>query len=130
MNQTEKTGTNKSFYFFDTYALFEVIRGNPKYEPYLDAQMAINIFNLAEFNYNLKKEYSKEKADAVTAKYKSRIVKIAWNDIINAMDLKSKYRHLSIPHAVGYSVAKRLNIKFLTGDDDFKDFENVEFVKK
>ena len=30
---------------------------------------------------------------------------------------------------IGYMVAKRLNIKFLTGDKDFEDLDNVKFVK-
>jgi uncharacterized protein len=46
------------------------------------------------------------------------------------MDLKTKHRKLSIPDAIGYTIAKRLEIKFLTGDEDFKNYDNVEFVKK
>ncbi len=117
-------------YFFDTYALFEIIQGNPKYDPYLDVQMVTTIFNIAELNYNLKKEHSKERSDSITSKYRSRIVKVAWSDIINAMDLKTKHRNLSIPDAIGYTIAKRMSIKFLTGDSDFEKFENVEFVQK
>ena len=30
---------------------------------------------------------------------------------------------------VGYVVAKRVGVKFLTGDREFKDMPNVEFVK-
>ena len=45
------------------------------------------------------------------------------------MDLKTTHRKLSIPDAIGYTVARRLNIKFLTGDKDFEGMENVEFVK-
>ena len=54
---------------------------------------------------------------------------VAFDDIIKAMDFKSKNRNLSIPDAIGYTVAKRLNIKFLTGNEDFRNFDNVEFVK-
>ncbi len=92
--------------------------------------MVTTVFNIAELNYNLKKEYPKEKSDSITSKYQSRIIKVAWSDIINAMDLKTTNRNLSIPDAIGYIVAKRLGIKFLTGDSDFEKFENVEFVKK
>ena len=57
------------------------------------------------------------------------VVDVRLADIKNAMDLKTTKRNLSIPDAVGYTVAKRLGIKFLTGDTDFEDMENVEFVK-
>ena len=42
---------------------------------------------------------------------------------------KNKNKQLSIPDAIGYIIANRLNIKFLTGDEAFRNIENVEFVK-
>jgi predicted nucleic acid-binding protein len=117
-------------FFFDTYALIEVIRGNPKYVPYSKAQAITTIFNIAELNYILKKEHPKKVADDFTNKYKPCTIKFLWEDIINAMDLKTKHRNLSIPNAIGYIVAKRYNVKFLTGDEDFKALDNVEFIKR
>jgi len=43
------------------------------------------------------------------------------------MDLKTKHRKLSIPDVIGYIIAKKYSVKFLTGDEDFKDLDNVEF---
>ena len=129
MNQIEKTGANKPTYFFDTYAFFEILRGNPSYSQYTNVRIITTIFNIAELNYNLKKEKNKETADAITDKYKQYIVPLIIDDIKKAMDIKIKQKHLSIPDAIGYIVAKRHNVKFLTGDDDFKSFDNVEFVK-
>jgi len=117
-------------YFFDTYALFEIIAGNPKYSEYSDCKIITTAFNLTEFNYNLKKEMPKEKADEYTEDYFDFIVTVALEDIKKAMDLKTKHRKLSIPDAIGYTIAKRLNVKFLTGDSDFENFDNVEFIKK
>ena len=45
------------------------------------------------------------------------------------MDLKIKNKHLSIPDAIGYTIAQRHDAKFLTGDEDFRDMPNIEFVK-
>ncbi len=39
-------------YFFDTYAFFEIIRGNPGYRKYAEVQAITTIFNLAELNYS------------------------------------------------------------------------------
>jgi len=128
MNQTEKIGMNDSF-FFDTYAFFEVIRGNQNYKPYTNSRIITTIFNLAELNYNLKKEMDKKTADECTDKYSKFIIEVAIEDIKRAMDFKKLHRKLSIPDAIGYTIAKKYNIKILTGDKDFENVENVEFVK-
>ncbi len=120
----------KETYFFDTYAIFEVVIGNPKYKKYTDCNIITTIYNLAEFNYNLKKEKKKEDVDELTKKYYNHIVEVKLEDIQEAMDFKTKNRQLSIPDAIGYTVAKRLKIKFLTGDQEFENMDNVEYVKK
>ncbi len=117
-------------FFFDTYAFIEIIAGNPKYKRFEDSQIITTIFNLAELNYILKKEMSKEKADKYVQEYEKYIAEVTIEDIKNAMDLKIRDKQLSIPDVVGYTVAKRYNIKFLTGDQGFKDKMNVEFIKK
>ena len=116
-------------YFFDTYALIEIIRGNSNYNQYTNSKIITTIFNLAELNYILKKEMSKEKADNYTKDYFFFEAKVTIKDLISAMDLKTKHRNLSIPDAIGYTVAKRYNVQFLTGDEDFRSLDNVEFVK-
>lgn len=127
-NLTRNVGMNNLF-FFDTYAFFEIIKGNPNYEKYKDVNIITTIFNLAELNYNLKKEKSKEIADQITEEYRSFLVESTLDDIKKAMDLKIKFKKLSIPDVVGYLIAKKFNAKFLTGDEDFRDMMNVEFVK-
>lgn len=117
-------------YFFDTYAFFEIIEGNPNYEKYVDCKIITTVFNLAELNYNLKKQMTKEMADKYVQDYFAFAVPINLKDIENATDLKMKNKSLSIPDVIGYIVAKRHGVKFLTGDEEFKDFENVKFVKK
>lgn len=120
---------NKNIYFFDTYAFFEVIRGNPNYLPYVDAHIITTIFNLAELNYNLKKEKNKKVADEYIEKYKHYSVDVSLEDVKEAMDLKIKHKNLSIPDAIGYTIARKHNVKFLTGDEGFKNMDDVEFVK-
>src|SRR3989344_3182726 len=116
MNQIEKVGMNninfesKPTYFFDTYAFFEVLKGNPNYNKYIDSTIITSIFNIAELNYNLKKEKSKKIADSITDQYKKYIVPLVITDIKLAGDLKVKFKHLSIPDAIGYNVAKRYKV--------------------
>lgn len=117
-------------FFFDTYAFFEIIRGNPKYELYKNSIAVTTIFNLTELNYGLKKELDIKTADLLTEKYSPFLIEVTLDDIKEAMTFRVKNKELSIPDAVGYIIAKKHKIKFLTGDEDFKDLANVEFVKK
>ncbi|MBS3065538.1 PIN domain-containing protein [Candidatus Pacearchaeota archaeon] len=119
-----------SKYFFDSYALFEIVFGNDKYMKYAEAGGVTTIFNIAELNYGLKKERLKEEADKITDSFKQATIKVFWEDLKEAMSLKLKHKDLSIPDSIGYTTAKRLGMRFLTGDEDFRDFDNVEFIKK
>jgi len=130
MKEIKNLGTNEETFFFDTYAIIEVVRGNPKYQKYINCSIITTVFNLAELNYNLKKEKDKVTADNITDKYKDEVVEVTIEDVKNAMDLKIKNKNMSIPDVIGYVVAERQEVKFLTGDEDFKHFDNVEFVKK
>ena len=45
------------------------------------------------------------------------------------LEMKLKKKNLSYVDALGYIIAKKNKIKFLTGNNEFKNLENVEFVK-
>lgn len=129
-------GTNK--YFYDTYALYEIIFGNKKYERYSEGVIVTSLLNLIEFHYSLAVKYGQETAknffDVVLKQ--CVLVDIAYDIIIeaNIFRLKnkpsSKKEKFSYPDAYGYILARRLGLKFLTGDEDFSKYDNVEFVKK
>lgn len=72
-----------------------------------------------------------EIADATFHKYKETVVDVHDNVIREAALLRYQYkkRRLSMTDCVGYCTAKKLGVKFLTGDKEFEDMENVEFVK-
>ncbi len=116
-------------YFFDTYAFFEIINGNPNYKKYGEINVITTIFNLAELNYVLKKEKDEKAANEITEKYRTFLVEVTLDDVKEAMSLKNKNKQMSIPDVISYIVAKKYNAKFLTGDKEFKDMPNVEFVK-
>lgn len=120
---------SEEVFFFDTYAFMEIIGGNSAYKKYESANAITTIFNLAELNYALKKTSEKETADKITKKFEQFMVEASLQDVMEAMDLKTKNRKLSIPDCVGYLVARKSNVRFLTGDKQFKEMPNVEFVK-
>jgi len=117
-------------FFFDTYAFFEVIRGNQLYDMYADSPIITTVFNIAELNYGLKKETDEETADDYAAKYWNFVVPVLVEDVKKATSLKRKYKDLSIPDVIGYVVAERYKLPFLTGDEGFRNLPNVLLVKK
>lgn len=119
-------------FFFDTYALIEIVKGNPKYETYRSAEVVITIFNLAEFHFAMLRDFSQLVADSLAEKYAPYVVDTSLNIIKKANVLKYEYRKrkFSAPDAIGYLTAQELGIPFLTGDEDFRDMSGVEFVKK
>ena len=117
-------------YFFDTYAIIEIIEGNKNYEPYIESEIIINNFTFAELCYNLFKDKNVN-LDNYSKKYSKYIMSVNPEWIEEAMKFRIEWkdRKVSIPDCIGYIMAKKLEIKFLTGDKEFKDLENVEFVK-
>ncbi|MBI2671536.1 PIN domain-containing protein [Candidatus Woesearchaeota archaeon] len=115
-------------YFFDTYALIEIYEGNKDYDKYKDKEFVTSYLNLIEFDFYLLKN---EEDRNLFKRLKEFIVRIEDEDVKKANELKLKYKkeYISFIDCLGYIIAKRLGIKFLTGDNKFKDKENVEFVK-
>jgi len=120
---------SEDVFFFDTYAFFEIIRGNKDYEKYKEVMALTSIFNIAELSYCLRKEFDKKIADKYTDRYSLFMIDATANDIKDAVDIKIKNKKMSMPDVVGYVLAKRLKIRFLTGDEHFRSLPNVEFIK-
>jgi predicted nucleic acid-binding protein len=118
--------------FFDTYAFFEIIRGNKDYMRFAKGIAIITTkLNLMELYYGILIVKGEQDADKYYDKLAKFVVDID-NDIIKeAMKFraKNKDRSLSYADCIGYIIALKNNIKFLTGDEQFKDLQNVEFVK-
>ncbi len=119
-------------YFFDTYALFEMLKANPNYLPFCKNDgFAITKLNLLELHYAILRTQPKEEADKIFDTFSEHTIDITDDDYKNASAMKLHYKkqRLSYVDCVGYCMARRLGIKFLTGDNEFKGLENVEFVR-
>lgn len=118
-------------YFFDTYAILEILKKNDKYLKYKDSKIVLTIFNLVELHYQILREFGEELANKILDEYSEFAMNVDI-DIIkeaNKFKLLHKKQKMSAPDVVGYKMAKKLGIKFLTGDKEFENLENVEFVK-
>jgi len=123
--------TNEGFYFFDSYALIEILEQNPRYAQYTNMMMITSKLNLFEIFYYLLRIGKEKEALIVLQKYYKFTAD--FDDTIIAQAAYVRYQHkekkLSMTDCIGYVLARQMNIKFLTGDKQFEHFENVEFVR-
>jgi len=119
-------------YFFDTYAFYEIIEANPNYKEYTKNIAIITTkLNLMELHYGLLLRYEKEIADRYYEELKKFVIDISDEIFKEANKFRAslKNRKLSYVDCIGYTIAKSRGIKFLTGDKEFRDLNNVEFVQ-
>lgn len=122
----------KDDYFYDTYALIEILLLNPNYNEFLKNQGFITTkLNLMELYYYLLKNIGEKIALEIYDNYLNYCIEISDEDIKEACNFKLKHRkqNLSYTDCIGYITAKNKNIQFLTGDKEFEKMPNVKFVK-
>jgi predicted nucleic acid-binding protein len=121
-----------SEYFYDSYAIIEYLKGNKKYQKYFKEPMGVTTrLNLMEVYYSLLGD--EEYAEEIYSSFLSVIIDFSDEEIRNAMkkrkELKEQGLNISYADAIGYSISIERKIKFLTGDKEFRNLPNVEFVK-
>ena len=108
-------------------------KNNPNYKKYYSngAGFVTTKLNLIELHYYFLRNFSKEAADFMYDNLSTYTLEASNEDFKKASAFKfnNKNSNISYVDAIGYIMAERLNIKFLTGDKQFKDLDNVEFVK-
>ncbi|MBS3104776.1 PIN domain-containing protein [Candidatus Woesearchaeota archaeon] len=117
-------------YFFDTYAIIEIMLNNPSYEKYRNFPVKISILNIAEIYSIILRNKSKDEADKWLENYNFELLEISTKTIAKAVYFRfMRKNNISLTDAAGYLLSLENNLKFLTGDRQFKDMPNVEFVK-
>lgn len=118
-------------FLFDTYALIEIFNKNSKYERYINDRVIINEFIFAEYCYKLLLE-NIDNIDEYLQEMILGIIRPSNEIIKKAMIFRAlnKKKNMSMTDCISYIQARELGIKFLTGDKEFEDLDNVEFVKK
>jgi predicted nucleic acid-binding protein len=130
MKQEERYTEENSF-FFDSYALFEIIKGNSNYAKFKDSEIITTKLNLFELYHGFLKEKNEELARFCLDVYYKFAVDFDEDVIKEAAKMKAilNKRKLSMADCVGYVLSRQLGTKFLTGDEQFEFMKNVEFVK-
>lgn len=121
--------------FADTYALIELLKGNPNYEKYSSAYLIATEFNIFELTYAVFRDYGRDEAAKVVIlmRDKIEILPTEDSDYLDASEFRKSAnkagKKISLIDALGYSCSKRLGIKFLTGDREFIEMKNIEYIK-
>lgn len=116
----------------DSHALMEIMQGNEKYARYLNSDFLITDITLAEVYSALLKDHDEHIVQQWHDKLEKYSVNVDKKTIINAM----KFRHLlgkkniSFADAVAYSYSILNGCEFVTAENEFEGFDNVEIVKK
>lgn len=90
---------------------------------------------MLELAYALARDYGKEKAVEILRIVRTfvTVIQPTDEDYVEAsvlrIELRKRGKNLSLIDALGYVLAQRLGIPFLTGDREFRDLEGVEYVK-
>lgn len=119
-------------YCLDTYALWEIQFCNEKFSRFLSSDFVITDWTLAEFYKTLLKEYDKKTADYWYKRFKPYSKNVDIEVIIRAVLFQhlNKKEGMSLFDCVGYIFSLENNLKFVTGDKEFKHKEGVVFIQK
>ncbi len=131
MNSDETYTNQGESFFFDSYAFFEILKANKNYSKYENAEIVTTKLNLFELYLGILREKGESEAKEVLELYYPFAVDFDENTIEEAAKLKNQLnkRNISMTDCIGYVLANKLGIRFLTGDKEFENLENVEFVK-
>jgi predicted nucleic acid-binding protein len=120
-------------FFYDSYAVLAYLSDNPNYRSFFEENDGIlTKLNLMEIYYRTLEVHGLQAASQVVKAFAKYVLDFTIADIEGAMKLRLKLKKrghdISYADAMGYYLAQKSNIKFLTGDKWFKNLEGVEFV--
>ena len=110
------------------------LSGNQNYTPYFEENDGyLTKMNLMEICYRTLEVHGEPAARQVITTFSKYIVDFVLADIEGSMklrmNLKKDGRDISYADALGYYLALKNKVKFLTGDKWFNGLDGVEFVK-
>lgn len=118
-------------YYFDTYAIIEIIKNNPFYLKFEESIITTSTLNIAETHYFLIEFAGEKEADQLTRELNLSLFDSDKDLAVKASKFRYKNKKLKMSYAdcLSYMLSQKNNLIFVTGDDAFKNFEGVEFIK-
>ncbi len=120
-------------YFYDSYAVLAYLSDNPSYRSYFEEDDGVlTKLNLLEVHFKLLSVHGGRAARQSLQAFSRYLIDFDPDDIERGMrvrrELRDKNLNVSYADAMGYYLASKLGIRFLTGDKAFRSLANVEFV--
>ena len=118
-------------YFSDSYAIIALAEGSLSYSKFQGIKIATSVLNIGEIYQIILRKHGKDIADNWFKNVNFELLEITPEVIVNSIYFRhiNKKKDLSLVDAVGYILSLKHNLKFLTGDKQFENMDNVEFVK-
>jgi predicted nucleic acid-binding protein len=119
-------------FFYDSYAVLAYLSDSLGYAAYFEKHTGVlTRLNLMEIYYAIFRAHGAGAAHEVLEAYSAREIEFSLPDIEAAMKLRFELRKLELSNAdaLGYHIAKKEGLKFLTGDAAFEGLPGVEFVR-
>ena len=117
-------------YFFDTYALIERQNGSDAYAAFQGAAVFTHQYNLYEFVAAIMRVADEARARRELALLHPNALEAETEDLFAAARFRAEHarKRVSYVDALGYTLARKHDLPFLTGDRVFKGIDGVEFV--
>jgi len=118
-------------YFSDSYALVEMLKGNPAYVKFSNESLVTTAANLSEIYYFALRSGSDGSYSSLIKKRCPELLQPELQDWEAAARFRfeNRAKKLSYIDCLGYMLAQRHGLDFLTGDEAFKSMPNVTHVK-
>lgn len=107
------------------------MKRNSNYEMFRDFKIVTSVMNIGEIYNIILREKGKNEADEWFGNTNFELLEISPEIIIKSVYFRhiNKKKNISSTDAVGYILSLTHKLKFLTGDKEFQNMRNVEFVK-
>src|ERR1051326_5882356 len=112
-------------YFWDTFALVERQRGSDAYAPYAQAAVFTHQMNVYEFVAAVLRDFAEPTARHQVLLPAPNPIEAETDDLFAASRFRAKHR-VSYVDALGFVLAQKHDMRFLTGDRAFKSVDGVE----
>lgn len=119
-------------YFFDSYALIAILSGSRKYAKIKLSEGLTTLPNLMEVQYFLHKQgIEEDEIQETLSQLLPTRISFSANDCFESVKFRyaNRERKLSYVDCLGYILAKKKKVLFVTGDKEFKVMSNVMFVR-
>ena len=119
-------------YCLDTYTLWEIILGNPKFSFLMNEPFVITDWTLIELYKTMLREFDKDASRKWYEKFKSCCATVDISLVLNALDFQhqNKKENLSIFDCVGYFYSLENDLEFGTGDKECRNKEGDLFLQQ